>query len=190
MPQPPTANAFTLLYTILAVSFCLHLLSFTLYHQHWSTPDSPRSTVQVHRCVVPLYIRPPSGSLRRASHPTVSHCVQLISSFFSHLYSFSHALSILSNHHWYQVDPSTLTRSWLLLSFLSLPSGPLTHSVTNILFFVPYNHLDPYTGCSNCCTIPVSGLIHVSTAELRYGPEPYAHRKVYGRSHIQYGRHP
>jgi hypothetical protein len=39
-------------------------------------------------------------------------------------------------------------------------------------------------------TVPFRRLIHVNTAILRYGPEPYAYCKVYGRSHIRYGRHP
>jgi hypothetical protein len=55
---------------------------------------------------------------------------------------------------------------------------------------VPYYRLDPYTGRSKCRTIPVRGLTHVSTAVLWHGPKPYAHHKVYGRSHIRYGRHP
>jgi hypothetical protein len=37
----------------------------------------------------------------------------------------------------------------------------------------PYYRLDPYTGCSDCRTVLASGLIHVSTAVLRYGPKPY-----------------
>jgi hypothetical protein len=55
---------------------------------------------------------------------------------------------------------------------------------------VPYYRLDPYTGHSKCRTVPVSGLAHVSTAVLQYGLKLYAHRKVYGHSHIRYSQHP
>ena len=36
----------------------------------------------------------------------------------------------------------------------------------------------------------MSGLIPVNTAVIWYGPKPYAHRVVYGRTHIRYGQHP
>ena len=62
--------------------------------------------------------------------------------------------------------------------------------VINHTFSVPYNRLDPYNGRSDCHTVPVSSLIPVNTAVIRYDPKPYAHRVVYGRTRIRYGRHP
>jgi len=59
-----------------------------------------------------------------------------------------------------------------------------------LTFSVPYNHLDLYNGRSKCRTVPVSGLIPVNTALLRYGPKPYADHALYGHSRIRYGRHP
>ena len=59
-----------------------------------------------------------------------------------------------------------------------------------LTFPVPYNHLDPYNGCSKCCTIPVSGLIPVNTALLQYGPKLYADHALYGCNCIRYSQHP
>ena len=65
----------------------------------------------------------------------------------------------------------------------------------DLLFFFlcyldPYSRLDPYTGCSNHCTVPTKGLKYVGTAKIRYSPRPYTYRKEYGRSCIQYGWQP